>query len=448
MMDKRRFTLRARIYGAFTVLLIVMVITEMLSATYYYRNQLMGYWIFSLCVTIFTLAVGIFSEIYLTRAIVTPIKEIRKNIDLVKLGHVDVEAKKVSNDEIGDVADDLNEMIASIKKQADIVEEIASGNLMVDVVPRSQQDVLSYALLDLINKNNDVLSNIKESTMQVTVGAGQVADASQALAQGSTEQASAIEEITASMDDIADKTKANAEQATAADAIVHEVRDGAERGNNQMQDMMVAMKEINEASEKISKVIKVIDDIAFQTNILALNATVEAARAGVHGKGFAVVAEEVRNLAEKSAAAAKETSDMIQDSISKVKTGSELAGDTSKALKDIVESIVKVVELIDSIADASNQQATAVTQINQAISQVSQVIQTNSATSEECASASEELSNQAQNLRNLLGSYQLKEITYRSAGISMPRGNGHFTGGYSGNDNEKIISLDGGFGKY
>ncbi|MEG1292422.1 MAG: methyl-accepting chemotaxis protein, partial [Lachnospiraceae bacterium] len=246
------------------------------------------------------------------------------------------------------------------------------------------------------------------STSRVNVGSEQVAGASQALAQGSTEQASAIEEVTASINEIAEKTRRNAEQANDTNVLVKEIKNEAASGDSQMKEMIHAMLEINDSSENISKIIKVIDDIAFQTNILALNAAVEAARAGVHGKGFAVVAEEVRNLAGKSASAASETAEMIEDSIKKVAHGSKLAQDTAAALSEIVNSIEKIVELVDNIAISSVDQSTAVTQIDQAISQVSHVVQTNSATSEECAAASEELSNQAAILRNLVGHYKLK----------------------------------------
>ena len=165
---------------------------------------------------------------------------------------------------------------------------------------------------ELVENNNNVLTGIKESSFQLSAGAEQVAGASQALAQGSTQQASAIEQITASMNDIAKETNENATQATTGNKLIHEVGEEAKNGNEQMHNMIEAMNDINTSSHNISKVIKVIDDIAFQTNILALNATVEAARAGAHGKGFAVVAEEVKNLAEKSAAAANETAVLIR----------------------------------------------------------------------------------------------------------------------------------------
>ena len=373
--------------------------------------------------------------VYVARSIGINLKKIVGAIKIVSDGGVEVEITKDTNDEFGEIIDAINEMVDSVKHDARIAYNISEGDLSMDVTPRTDIDVLGMAFRKLVDDNNHILGNIREASTQVTTGSEQVASASQSLAQGSTEQASSLEEITASIGDIADRTKANAEQANNANKLVHEAKEGAVRGNEQMGEMIEAMQDINHASENISKIIKVIDDIAFQTNILALNAAVEAARAGAHGKGFAVVAEEVRNLAGKSAKAASETAELIEDSISKISKGSKLAEDTAKALETIVLNVEQIVSLISNIAIASNEQATAITQIDQALGQVSHVVQSNSATSEQCAAASEELSNQAMRLRELIAKFKLRageQTYYKNNGL---------------NSNENIISL-GGFGKY
>lgn len=370
----------------------------------------------------------------LIRAVTVPIAKLTVAANKLEIGDIDVDCEKLYEDDLGDLMDNFQKMADGIRDQVRIAERIAKGDLTVEVVPRSDKDVLGKALRKLVADNNVTLGNIKEAGSQITAGSEQVANASQALAQGSTEQASALEQVTASMDEVTRHTKENATEAGEANKLVNSVKDMAATGNGQMKSMIDAMNDINQSSETISKIIKTIDDIAFQTNILALNAAVEAARAGVHGKGFAVVAEEVRNLAAKSASAASETAEMIEDSIHKVGNGTRLAEETAKSLDDIVKSIDEVVDLIAHITSSSNEQATAISQIDQAISQVSSVVQTNAATSEQCAAASEELSNQAVTLRKLMANYQLA---------------GGLTGSYSDDDSfgagsydEPVISLD------
>lgn len=386
------------------------------------------------------------------RSITVPVRHLSEAATQIAVGDVDITLEKIADDDLGELMEHFNQIVDTIRNQARIADAISNGDLTEDVKPRSDKDLLGKALRRLVEDNNRALGSIKESTMQVTIGAEQVANASQALAQGSTEQASALQQITASIDEIAEKTKQNASEATTANNLVNTVKSMAEAGNEQMSSLTSAMNDINDSSETISKIIKTIDDIAFQTNILALNAAVEAARAGVHGKGFAVVAEEVRNLAAKSASAASETAEMIEDSICKVGNGRQLASETAESLDKIVSSIDEVAGLINNIAISSNNQATAVSQIDQAIGQVSTVVQTNSATSEECASASEELSNQAMNLRSQVGKYHLKGgIAASDSGFQStpsPRNELPVSDSYNDSYNEQIISLDGDFGKY
>ncbi|TCL65314.1 methyl-accepting chemotaxis sensory transducer [Hydrogenispora ethanolica] len=289
-------------------------------------------------------------------------------------------------------------------------QQIARGDLNVRVAVSSRDEigVLAEAFRTMAGNINEVMTNINAAAEQVAAGAKQVSDSSMALSQGATEQASTIEELSAVIEEISSQTRQNAENAGQANELAETAQVNASQGNEQMNGMLRAMEEINEASGNISKIIKVIDEIAFQTNILALNAAVEAARAGQQGKGFAVVAEEVRNLAARSADAAKETTALIEGTIKKVEGGTKIANNTAEALDRIVADVGKVTRLVGEIAIACREQATGIAQVNQGVMQVSQVVQTNSATSEETAASSEELSGQANLLREQVGKFTLQ----------------------------------------
>ena len=325
---------------------------------------------------------------------------------------------KNNKDEIGQMITDCDNFMDSIIRVSDELAVIAGGDLTLDVATLSEKDTIGVSLKKVVTNLNGMFGEINSSTAQVSSASKQIADGAQALAQGSTEQAAVIEELSSSISEISQKTRSNADLAGRAASLAGTIKESAEKGSRQMEEMMEAVKEINVAGQSISKVIKVIDDIAFQTNILALNAAVEAARAGQHGKGFAVVAEEVRNLAAKSAEAAKDTGALISNSIEKAQLGSKIAEETSASLAGIVAGINESSQIVEEIARSSNEQTSGITQINIGIDQVAHVIQQNSATAEQSAASSQQMSGQSALLEDLLAQFKLKKGEVQ--GIAAP----------------------------
>ncbi len=312
-----------------------------------------------------------------------------------------------AHSEMEELGSSVMALANAMEVRSSLALQIANGDLTKDVTVFSEKDTLGKALRKMHSNLNSVLRQVQATAHRIGTDANQISDGSSDLADGATRQASALEQISSSMHEIAAQTGKNAENAKHANLLAAQGREAADKGNEEMAGMMAAMGEISTAAENISKIIKVIDEIAFQTNLLALNAAVEAARAGQHGKGFAVVAEEVRNLAARSAKAAKETEELIASSVTKTERGTVIADRTAVALKEIVDVSAKVSILVGEIASSSREQAQGINQINGSISQIDQVNQQTTASTEESAASAAVLASHAQELQALLTQFKL-----------------------------------------
>ena len=360
--------------------------------------------------------ISLFLAFKIAKPIAKPIVNMVQRFELLSQGDLHSPVPVVtSENEIGVLSSSfaftvttLNDYVSEIST---VLTSLAEGDCTVETHQEYLGDFVAIktSLNVIISNLNNMFTNINQSADQVSSGSDQVSSASQALAQGATEQASSIEQLSASVTEIADQVNKNAANAVNANKLSLQASSEVQRGNEHMQQMSSAMLDISEKSNQIGKIIKTIEDIAFQTNILALNAAVEAARAGQAGKGFSVVADEVRNLASKSAEAAKNTTALIESTIQAVGNGTKIADETAASLNAIIDGAKKTTDLIGEISAASNEQANSINQIMLGVDQISAVVQTNSATSEESAATSEELNSQAKVLKETLAFLKLKD---------------------------------------
>jgi aerotaxis receptor len=300
-------------------------------------------------------------------------------------------------------------VVAPLEQTRLDIEHMSSGDLTGDIEPKGMAEM--SGMLDALRGQQIniklLIGQIKEVTDRVNAGASEIASGSADLSGRTEEQASSLEETASSMEELTSTVKQNAENARQANQLVVSTAEIAAKGGRVVGQVVDTMASIKDSSRKISDIIGVIDGIAFQTNILALNAAVEAARAGEQGRGFAVVASEVRNLAQRSAGAAKEIKALIEDSVDKVEAGDKLVGETGEAMDDIVTSVQLVADIMGGIAVASVEQSAGIEQINQAVGQMDEITQQNAAVVEEAAAASESLQDQALKLAQLVASFRL-----------------------------------------
>lgn len=346
------------------------------------------------------------------------IKEIAKNLSSGKLK---IDTTYNSADEMGEMSRDLTDAIERLVTYiSDItytLEKISSGVLDIHLDSSIEYigdfSPIQKSLNNIINSLDTIFFNMKQSISTISNRSEQLSLVTQMLSEGSTNQAGAVQELFASFNEILDQVKKNTENAEKVDEFSNDTKIIVKEGNDKMLKLVKSMYEISSASKKIAEIINTIEEIASQTNLLALNAAIEAARAGEFGKGFAVVAEEVRQLAEKSAEAVNNVTEIVGNSLLLVSNGESLVKETATSLGIIVRNVDHTANLINAITVASENQAEAIAQMTTGVNQISQVIQTNSATAEELAVSTQELSVQTQRIETEVKKYNLKSIQYK-----------------------------------
>lgn len=353
----------------------------------------------------------------LTDNILEPLEQIENAAEAMAHGNLDIDVTYEAEDELGKLAQSFRNTAASLKEVVEDIDqlltEFAKGNFdaksgNIEVYRGNFSEILSK-LEETENGLSQTISNVQESSNQVSAGADQLAQSAQGLAEGATDQAAALEELTSSVNEVAENVAENTKSTDRVHDQAKEVAIKADSGTAKMKELIESMKHISDTTNDIQAVIGKIESIASQTNLLSLNASIEAARAGEAGKGFAVVAEQIKELAEESAASAEETRVMLTNSLNQVEIGSNVADQTSQFMDEMIEQLDVVVMEVAKIRQVSDQQAESVKQISQAVEQVSSVVQSNSATSEQVSATSQELSASAEGLDEMISRFQIRK---------------------------------------
>ena len=350
--------------------------------------------------------------------IAKPLRQMSERLKTFAEGDLDSEFPEY------DAKDEVAEMIEMAREMADnlnviisdsgrLLNEMADGNFAIATDHEERYtgkfNDLLIGIRNMNRKINDSLHQVEETAEQVSMGSGNMAEAAQSLAEGATEQAGAVEELQATIADITANVEHTAADLQKSHADARKYADDADRSRDQMRAMVEAMQRISESSMKIENIISELEDIASQTNLLSLNASIEAARAGEAGKGFAVVADQIRKLAEQSAASAVSTRELIEGSIHDVEEGNKAVALVSETLDEVIKGINAIADTSKSLSESSQSQATAMEQAEQGVNQISEVVQSNSAMAQETSATSEELSAQAETLDNLVKQFKLRE---------------------------------------